>query len=281
VTPHKNVVAGYQVPVNISTVPISKTYNAIKFSVDSLKGKLGGEIAASDTAAFNHSIEKIGQAMIAYAVDPIGVGSDYYLRYGIGNRMDIGYKLAGKTSVFDIQYQFLGPVGNIKNITTERWYGSAAFQYGSSRISLPGWALPVKDALDFRFSAKNFMVPVIFSRSFGNEEEYGAIAFGVVYNYTRFHYTCPEVTVANFKDSQDIIRQKKIPSIDEKVGFSSYGGFVNMKLGFRWVYFHAGFAFYHQNYGDYRNVIGNDFGLKGWTFIPSAGIRFRIGKSQI
>ncbi|MEY4330368.1 MAG: hypothetical protein RL609_1116, partial [Bacteroidota bacterium] len=191
VTPKDNFAAGWQYAGNISTAPLSKATELVNLNIDQIAAaqNMLDTLSQADAELLNQNLEIVGQAAIAYAADPIGAGSQFYLRYGLIDRVDIGYKYASGAHVFDAQYQFLGPVGNVEDITDERWYGSIGVQYAGQKVSIPAWATPLQNAINFDFSRRDVMVPLTFSYSFGNEEEYGSIAMGLVGNYTRFKYS--------------------------------------------------------------------------------------------
>lgn len=281
VTPKDNFAAGWQYAGNISTAPLKKATDLVDLNIDQIAASQNmlDTLTAADAELLNQNLEIIGQAAIAYAADPIGAGSQFYLRYGLVDRVDIGYKYASGAHVFDAQYQFLGPVGNVEDITDERWYGSVGLQYAGQKVSIPAWATPIQNAINFDFSRRDVMVPITFSYSFGNEEEYGAIALGLVGNYTRFKYSTFNTDFAQYINPDGSVNVLAIQAVDQKSDIFAYGGFVNLKLGYKYVYVLPALSFYYQDYGQFQNVIGSSFHLKGWTFVPSIGIRARIGKS--
>jgi hypothetical protein len=281
VTPKDNFAAGWQYAGNVSTAPLQKATELVDLNIDQIASaqNMLDTLTAADAELLNQNLEIIGQAAIAYAADPIGAGSQFYLRYGLVDRVDIGYKYASGAHVFDAQYQFLGPVGNVEDITDERWYGSVGVQYAGQKVSIPAWATPLQNAINFDFSRRDVMVPITFSYSFGNEEEYGAIALGLVGNYTRFKYSTFNTDFAQYINPDGSVNVLAIQAVDQKSDIFAYGGFVNLKLGYKYVYVLPALSFYYQDYGQFQNVIGSSFHLKGWTFVPSIGIRARIGKS--
>ena len=281
VTPKENFAAGWQYAGNISTAPLSKATELVNLNIDQIAAaqNMLDTLSQADAELLNQNLEIVGQAAIAYAADPIGAGSQFYLRYGLIDRVDIGYKYASGAHVFDAQYQFLGPVGNVEDITDERWYGSIGVQYAGQKVSIPAWATPLQNAINFDFSRRDVMVPLTFSYSFGNEEEYGSIAMGLVGNYTRFKYSTFNTDFAQYINPDGSVNVLAIQAVDQKSDIFAYGGFVNLKLGYKYVYVLPALSFYYQDYGQFQNVIGSSFHLKGWTFVPSIGLRARIGKS--
>jgi hypothetical protein len=285
VTPKGNVAIGIQYSGNISTAPIGAIKSVVKDNIDKLPALLGN---SSDTLALskdsiqwlNDNLEKIGQGSIAYAADPIGVGLEYYVRYGVIDHLDVGYKYAGRAHTFDVQYQFLGSVGNVDDLVSDRWYGSIGVQFSGQKISIPTWLTPIQNSLDFDFKRRDVMVPIIFSRSFGNEEEYGSISLGMVMNYTRLDYSTFNTDFASYIDENGNVDVLKIKAINNRQNIYAYGAFVNLKLGYKYFYVLPSLAVYYQDYGTFQNVIGPNFRLKGFTFVPTIGLRARIGKSS-
>ncbi len=69
----------------------------------------------------------------------------------------------------------------------------------------------------------------------------------------------------------------QVPALPEQThGYSSYGAFANLKLGYKYVYVVPAFSLYYQNYGTFTLLDGSSASLSGWTFIPSIGLQARI-----
>jgi hypothetical protein len=102
---------------------------------------------------------------------------------------------------------------------------------------------------------------------------------GLVGNYTRFKYSTFNTDFAQYINPDGSVNVLAIQAVDQKSDIFAYGGFVNLKLGYKYVYVLPALSFYYQDYGQFQNVIGSSFHLKGWTFVPSIGLRARIGKS--
>jgi hypothetical protein len=179
-TPHKNLVIGGSMTANIST---EATYYAGKLIADNIE-----KIASQDSIFTDENFESVNKAALAYAVDPIGIGYDIYARYGLVNRTEIGIKRAGRATELEGQFQFLGPTGNVDDITEQRFYGSVGIQYSWQKYDLPGYLGKLQDRLGFEFRRKDILVPLVFTASFGNEETYGSFSFGGVYSHTFLKY---------------------------------------------------------------------------------------------
>jgi len=283
VTPKGNwVVAGNQT-YNIATAPALKVASAVDINIDNLLNASNETSTGVDSNAVTADWQKIGEALIANNFDPIGAGVDFGVRYGIANRFDVGFKVAGRAKSVDVQYQFLGSLGNVDDFTesaTNKWYGSIGLQYSSQDLSLPFWAKPLTSKLQYDFSRKDILVPLIFSYGLGNEESIGAISFGLSYNFTRMHYSTTPFTYARIQDANGVVTALNTAAITETKNISSFGAFTNMKIGYRRFYFVPAIAVYYQNYGTLQNFIGESFQMKGVTIVPSIGLRLRLGKSK-
>jgi hypothetical protein len=175
-------------------------------------------------------------------------------------------------------YQFLGPTGTPENPGEGTVYGSVGLQYTGQKANLPGRALlnKLEPILDFYATRRDLVIPVIFSKSFGPEEEIGNISWGVVYNRTFIKYGFnPGNIFTKYTD-----RVVKLEAIQERNAFSSYGAFINGKIGFRYVYILPALTMYYQNYGNYKVLGGKTHKFSGMTFIPSIGLQLNIGKNS-
>ena len=283
VTPKGNWIMATNQTYNIATAPAVKVASAVDINFDNLLNGSSDTISLAQSNAVSADWQKIGEALIANNFDPIGGGVDFGVRYGIANRFDVGFKKAGRAKAIDVQYQFLGSLGNVDDFSesaTNKWYGSIGLQYSSQDLSLPFWAKPLTSKLQYDFSRKDILVPLIFSYGLGNEESIGAISFGLSYNFTRMNYSTTPFTYARIQDVNGVVTALNTAAITETKNISSFGAFANMKIGFRYIYFVPAVAVYYQNYGTLQNFIGESFQMKGLTIVPSLGLRLRLGKSK-
>jgi hypothetical protein len=282
VTPKGNFAIGGSMYGNIATAPVRQLADVTTLDLDTINAIIDSPdtLTVAQKDELNSAMGIIGRSAIAYALDPIGYGQDFFIRYGVAKRFDIGFKLAGSSKVFDIQYQFMGPTNTFKEITAERWYGSIAVQYSWANLSIPTVLSPVANQLSFDFQRKDVLVPLIFSRSFGNEEEVGSLSMGLAMNYTRLNYYSAPQNIQEFYDPQTgNVSPIALKGIQRKQNVFAYGGFIHCKIGYRYAYLIPGFAIYYQDYGNFPNIIGDDFHLSGWTFVPSIGLNIRLGKT--
>lgn len=271
VTPKGEFKVGGNLSFNTPTETISKTGSALVTAAR--------EAASKDTVRYNQSIEKLQVAALAYVLDPVRLSSDFYVRYGLVERVDVGYKYAFGSHVFDAMYQFLGSTGTPEHPSgaAGATYGSIGIQYATQRAKLP--SIPflddVSSFLGFTASRHDVIVPLVFSTSLGPEEEIGAISYGVVYAHSFVKYGFDPRNVYNGAGSS------LLPSLSlARQNFSSYGAFINGKFGYRYAYFIPALSIYYQNYGEYQLLNNQKTTLKGLTFIPSLGVQFRIPTSR-
>jgi hypothetical protein len=115
----------------------------------------------------------------------------------------------------------------------------------------------INNVLGFKATRHDLIVPLVFSQSFGTEEEVGAISYGVMYAHSFLSYGFEPRNVYNGPGSGSVA--DKIPSLPvAKQNFSSFGGFLNVKLGYRYAYVIPAVSVYYQNYGQYQ-LLNNVF----------------------
>lgn len=264
VTPKGNFVGGYHTSYNIST-------QASLYVKDLLVDNVV-DLAQKDSISFDENFVKINKAAIAYQLDPISSGNEFYLKYGIAKRFDIGAKLAGNAKGLETQFQFMGPTGNVDDETTKRIYGSIGLQFTTQSQSLPSVLSYLQDRLGYTFNRKDFLMPLLFSYSFGNEEEYGSISWGLAANYSVINYSTIPVDIYN-------IDQTVLKPQNYKQDYMSYGLFINAKVGFQHVFVIPSLSMFYQNYGSYQLLNGTSASFKGLTIVPGIGIRVRAGRN--
>lgn len=265
VTPKGNFSAGFNMTGNIPTQTVGILKDII---VDNVS-----KIAHNDSIKIDDNFRQINKGALAYALDPISTGTELYIRYGVIKRVDIGYKYSSGVNVFDGKYQFLGPTGYVDDIVDQKFYGSIGLQYSSQSQELPSILSEIQSRLGYTFKRTDFLIPVIFSYSFGNEEKFGCVSFGLVYNYTKINYASLPVDIYS---STNI----KIFGVENNQSYSAFGGFVNSKIGYKYVYLVGSLSFYGQNYGNYNLLDGSSVNLSGVTIVPSIGLQIRLGRSK-
>lgn len=269
VTPKGAFKAGFNTSFNGATSALKEIGDISEAAIDAINNN-------KDSIYYTQAVATLTRGLMAYSLDPVTPTSDFYIRYGIAEKVDVGYKYASGAHVFDAMYQFLGTTGTPDNPgEVNGWHGSIGLQYSGQKSDLPKKVgLDKLSAIfNYELSRKDVLVPLAFSKSFGPEETYGNVSFGLVYAHSTIKY--------GFNPSKILVRYagntlERIPSFSHKQQYSSWGGFINAKLGYKYVYFVPALSIYHQNYGTY-NLFGQQENYKGVTFIPSLGVQLNFG----
>jgi hypothetical protein len=261
---------GFNSSFNIATSPLSEIDDVSKAAVNAINNN-------NDTIFYSENVAALTKGLLAYSLDPVTPTTDFYLRYGLLNRVDMGYKYASGAHVFDAMYQFLGSTGTPDDPAPAKGvYGSIGFQYSGQNSNLPSKVGldKLSSIFSYELSRKDILVPLVFSYSFGAEETNGNFSFGVVYGHSSIKY--------GFRPSKVLVRYagsalERIPSFQQKHGYSSFGAFINAKLGYKFAYLVPALIMYHQNYGTYSLFGLQQVSYKGLTIIPSLGLQFNFG----
>lgn len=256
VTPKNQIKVGASYSANIPTQTIKNVVEAAK--------------TLDNTTVYDDAFNRSAKYLFAYSLDPMSVGMNYYARYGVINKVDVGYQYASGSHAFDAKYQFLGSTGAIGTDAPKTIYGSVGLQYSFRNYKLPYGFDKIQERLGFDLKRKDILIPVIFSTSFGEEEKIGHLAWGLAYNHTFLEYGFNPKEIYNI--------QTNIPytSAHYKKNFGSIGAFVNMKVGYKYAYFLASFSAYYQNYGKFTMLDGSQVKFSGYTFVPSIGMQIVI-----
>ena len=267
VTPKGQFKAGFNMGGNIASEPIAQLGDITEAAVDAIANK--------EEVEYSEQIDVASKALMAYALDPVGTTFDFYLRYGVAERVDVGYKYATGVHVFDAMYQFMGPTGTPENPGVGDWYGSVGLQYSgqSSGIFDKLYLDKLIPVLEFSATRRDIVIPLVFSKSFGPEEEIGNISFGPVYNHTFIKYGFDPSRIVKDVGGEAV----PVEGVYAKKNFPSFGLFVNGKFGFKFVYVLPSLTMYYQNYGTYDFLEGKQFEFSGITVIPSIGLQANFG----
>ena len=273
VTPQGEFRLAYNQGFNVATSPLNKAGSAVR----SAASQLGNQAANGEKVNYSSTVSDVQTAALAYLLDPVQPAADFSIRYGIVPRLDAGYKYALGSHVFDAAYQLLGPTGSVENpergAASGTTYASVGLQYAIQRTGLPKVAFlnDLNNLLGLSATRQDLLIPLTISQSFGPEESVGAISYGAVYAHSWVSYG---FTPNNLYNSAGTARLPDLPR--QSRNYSSYGLFLNVKVGYKYVYFVPALSVYYQNYGSYTLVDGSTTSLSGTTFIPSLGVQFRI-----
>lgn len=270
VTPRGEFRVGGNSAFNIATETLDKAGATLK--------EAASAAARKDTVGYSGAVDRLQVAALAYVLDPVQPTADLYVRYGVTDRVDAGYKYAFGSHVFDAMYQFMGPTGTPENPggPAGALYGSIGLQFATQRAKLPN--IPfldnITDVLRFQANRNDLIVPLVFSKSFGPEEEIGALSFGAVYTHTFLRYGFEPTKI--FQPQTNNV----LAGLNQKQNFGSFGGFINAKIGYRYAYVIPAVSVFYQNYGTYQLLNNRTTSLKGVTIVPSIGLQFRVPSSR-
>ena len=271
VTPQGEFRAAYNQGFNIASAPLAKAGSAVKAAAS--------QAASQDRVDYTETTTQLQAAALAYILDPVQPTADLSIRYGIVPHLDAGYKFAFGSHVFDAQYQLLGPTGSPENpgrgAISGATYASVGLQFATQRAKLP--SLPflsdINNVLNFRATRNDLLIPLVFSQSFGPEEEIGAFSYGLVYGHSWVSY--------GFAPDKIYTGSVKVPELPlQSRNFSSFGGFVNLKLGYRYFYVIPAVSLFYQNYGNYQLLNNQSTSLSGVTVVPSLGFQLRLPNTR-
>ncbi|WP_210519828.1 hypothetical protein [Hymenobacter terricola] len=267
VTPQGEFRVGYNQGFNIASAPLAKVGSAVKDAAS--------QAASQQKVDYTDATTQLQAAALAYILDPVQPTADLNIRYGIVPRLDAGFKYAFGSYVFDTQYQLLGPTGTPENpgrgAESGTTYASIGLQFATQRAKLPSFSFltDINSVLNFRATRNDLLIPLTFSQSFGPEEEIGAISYGLVYAHSWVNY--------GFAPTKIYSGAVQVPELPlQSRNFSSFGGFLNLKLGYRYFYVIPAVSLFYQNYGDYALLNGQSTSLSGITVVPSLGFQLRI-----
>lgn len=276
VTPKGKFTVGADMRGNIPTETVSALYDGLKSAVDDAYDVATGNGTKWTGETGRQNLAKLVDALVIFSMDPLAWGFDFRARYGFYDNFDLGIKYDSGAWAGDIRFQFMGPT-NTKNGRGSlidygpRWYGSIGVQYSSIDYKMPiSYLEKLQDLLGYEFTRKDILIPVAFSYSLGPNETFGAISFGMVYNLGMIKYGFKEDMIADLFERSLEEEGITVPSEDRSI--HAFGGFLNIKLGYRWVYAIASLSVYYQNYGKY-NIFGiHTKQFSGLTFIPTLGL---------
>lgn len=259
VAPKGTVVGGLTYMANVSQESSVLMSDVLKNQIENF--------ANNDTAEYNKLLSDANAAIVAYAVDPIALGAQFYLRVGVWDRLELGYTRAKSTNMFSLQGQFLGFEKERVEQSKKRWYGSAGLQYSWNSYNLPSFFGKLQDRFGFEYKRRDLLLPLNFSYSLGPNETYGAIGFGAVLGFHRIDYSFLPDRIVN---DQGAVLQPT----NHRNKYRSFGFFVNVKAGYKYVYIIPSIAIYYQEYGTYPLLDRSTLVLRGFTFVPAITIQF-------
>ncbi len=255
VTPHKHFKVGHETTVN---VPSSTSEIASNQALKELKQAQDDEGNYEENTIYEYS-----RLVLAQSLDPIGLSSQFYVRYGLMKDVDFGLAYGSAGFIYDGAYQIL-------HHNKHGLDGSIGVQYSSQSYELPSLAGDVQELLGYTFDRSDILLRATLSVPFGPNEEYGAFGFGLAINRTSLEYGFSPSEVSYISEGQKYLLSD-VPQ--DQNDFMAYGGFVNIKAGYRYIYVVASLSVYYQDYGQYSLLEEQKASLDGVTIVPSLGLQ--------
>ena len=254
------------VALHLPTNTSQALYGGLEGGIKSLYNQIsGGNTVAMTVDSMNGYIE----AILAYALDPLGPTPGLSLHYGVLERFDVGYRRESGANAFDIRCQFLGVPGK----SGGGWKGSVALQYSSQKYEFPSFLglNKLQDLFKLEFKRKDFLVPIAVGKEFGGGGRFGSFALGGVYDLALISYGTEYTRVIELLTNQpfqNLRGEKKV---------HAFGSFATVRGGYKFIYAVASLTTYWQNYGNFVFYGNETKSWSGFTFMPSLGVEFRLG----
>jgi hypothetical protein len=272
--PKGGLEAGIQLDGNIPTQTAAALYGGIEDGIGDLYDRASGNGAAAIKA---DSLNGMLKALIAYSVDPLASQPGAFVRYGFFPRLDGGYHRNGSANALDVRWQFLGPVARDTAAPAKdakAWRGSIGLQVSSQSFELPSvlGLDKLQSLLRYDFKRKDILVPLMIGKPWDARGRYGGFTVGTAYNLTFLEY---DSDLRKLVEQLDDGSTRPFAALHGKRTISAYGGFVNARLGYRWIFLVGSMACYWQDYGTFTLAGGKRENLKGLTFLPTLGLEAR------
>jgi hypothetical protein len=278
VTPKGQFRVGTDLRGNVPTATVGTLYDTLEDGVnriDNIVNNGGEKLSGESDKAF---LDKMVKTMLIYSLDPINMGYDFRVRYGVIDRVDIGYKYDSGVHVIDTRFQFGGATESgpgpkfFQDLFGPKWHGSIGIQFSKQSYEMPiSYLEDLRELLGYEFKRYDFLIPLAVSYSFrGDKESVGSIGFGLVYNYGKLSYGFDneqiEALFANTLESEGVTVPSGKPTVH------AFGGFANLKVGYKYLYAIASLSIYYQDYGSYSLFGSTPASFSGFTIVPTIGL---------
>jgi len=260
VTPKGEIAVGYDLTVNVP-------FNTAKIASSQVLSEYKSVVNQDDTPYERDRLTEYSRLTLAQALDPIGSSNQFYVRYGAIDRLDLGLAYGSAGFIFDTALQLLHSERHALD-------ASIGLQYSAQNFELPSIAGDAQELLGFDFNRDDLLLRVTASIPFGPSEQYGSFGFGAALNYTRLNYGFQPEDVGYDIGGDQIAYLSEVPSDAES--FFAYGGFINIKVGYEYIYLVSSLNLYHQSYGTYTLPAEQTETFDGWTLVPSIGVTGRF-----
>ncbi len=245
--------AGVQYSANISTNTIGRAYTNLSDEIEDFSQP------ESEEKVYEQKYDGYTKTLVAYSLDPLSIGSEIYLRYGVLKDWEVGLSY-GSGLGFQLGYQLFD------ESTID---GALSLEYSSQEYSLPGKFGDFQEFIGFEFNRKDVLSHFRMSKSLGENERFGYVGYGLSLVYSQIEYGLSSSGVDYIDIDNEIIQLGK----GDSFGYFSYGTYLNTKLGYEWVFVLLGANLYYQDYGEIQLPLGEKASMDGLTIIPSIGLQ--------
>ncbi len=234
------------------------------------------ESVNEDTILFSDStsVRKASQLLLAYAVDPLGIGSQWTVAYGLPYSLELNYSKLGGGNQFGLRWQALKGRSNF----------TIGASYASQDYELPSLVGKAQSLLGYTFERKDIAIPLVWGKTGGNPKkahyEWGV---GLQLQKSTFQYGFSDDSklmvatwlVDNALDSAgsgDALFQA-VPQAE--VSSWSIGGMSNARFGYSWVNVALGIGVYYNDYGEFTLLDQSVYPPTGISSLPRVGLEIK------
>lgn len=121
------------------------------------------ESVNEDTIVFSDStsVRKASQLLLAYAVDPLGIGSQWTVAYGLPYSLELNYSKLGGGNQFGLRWQALKGRSNF----------TIGASYASQDYEQPSLVGKAQSLLGYTFERKDIAIPLVWGKTGGNPKK--------------------------------------------------------------------------------------------------------------
>lgn len=246
----------------IGSVPFATVGAVGRSAKDAVEAVASKGDSLDDSITYRRSV----RSLVAASLDMPGWNYMTSVHMGLGGGAEIGYRREGGANAFDLRWQFL-------DAQEHGWNGGTAIQYSWCSFDLPSYLGDLQEILGYRFERKDVIVPLVFSRPFGEKGKYGSFGGSILGGWSQITYGFDPDGLYK-RSGMEWKPLEKAP--DQTTTYWSWGASVLVRGGYKWVWGFAGLTAVWQDYGSFQ-VPGTDpISLSGLTVQPAIGIEFRI-----
>jgi hypothetical protein len=159
---------GVQYSANISTNTLGQAYANLTDEIEDFHQP------ESEEKVYEEKYDGYTKTLVAYSLDPLSIGSEIYLRYGVLNDWEVGLTYGGGPG-FQLGYQLFD------ESTID---AALSLEYSSQDYSLSGKFGDFQEFIGFDFNRKDILSHFRMSKSLGKNERFGYVGYGLSLVYS-------------------------------------------------------------------------------------------------